>query len=270
MTEPERPMRAGGRGILVAHTAVWGTAAAAFYVLASVASTQWGLPPGRVLYDGLAPLPPYRWMRPPPELARDNQPPEPGEATLPLTAGSPPGSVTTGDGQASVIFETTTVAPARGESAVRVSLVPLDPAGVAAPPSGTRFDGNAYRIDARYAASGMPVNLQAPATIVLRYATGASRMARVSESGWSALQTITYPGGLQLLVAKPDALGVFVPLAPQGLPYTHPSRGWIYVVAGISVLIALLIGYMPRVLARLRGRGNSQCREARRDRDNGS
>lgn len=263
-------MRARGRGVATAWAAVWGTAAAAFYVVAALVSVQWGLAPGRVLYDGLAPVPPYRWLHPPPELARDNQPPEPGDATLPLTAGSPPGSVTTGDGQASVIFETTTVAPARGEFAARISIVPLDPAGLAAAPSGTRFDGNAYRIDARYASSGMPVKLQAPATIVLRYATGATHMAYASGSGWGVLQTIRYPGGLQLLVAKSDALGAFVPLAPQGLPYTHRSQWWIYVAAGASVLIALLIGYIPRVLARLRDRaGNGRRREARRDRDSG-
>jgi hypothetical protein len=116
-----------------------------------------------------------------------------------------------------------------------------------------RFDGNAYRIDARYVPSGIPVRLRAPATVVLRYATGATQVVRATGTEWAALQTLIYPGSLQLVVAKSDALGIFAPVAPKSLPYTHGSRWWIYAVAGVAVLIILLVGYLPRILARRLG-----------------
>jgi hypothetical protein len=252
-----REGRANG-GVAPGHAIAWGVGVAALYVITAVISGPWSVGPVRILYDGLAPLPPYRWVHPPPELARDNQAPEPGDATLPLTAGSAPGSVTTGDGQASVIFEENTVAPATGESAVRVSIAPMDPAAVAAAPKGTRFDGNAYTIDVRYLSSGQRVRLRAPATIVLRYATGATQMVRATGTGWSALQTLNYPGSLQLVVAKTQMFGIFTSVAPENLPYTRRIHWWVYVIAGLPVL-ALLLGYLPRILARFRARAQEHA-----------
>lgn len=252
MTHLEDREPRADRAVAADHRVAWGIAAVAIYAITIVISGASSVGPMRILYDGLAPLPPYRWLHPPPELARDNQAPEPGQATLPLTAGSPPGSVTTGDGQASVIFDENTVAPARGESTVQVNIIPVDPAAVAAPPAGTRFDGNAYTIDARYITSGQRVRLRAPATIVLRYATGAIQMVRATGSGWTGLQTLNYPGSLQLVVAKSEMFGTFAPVAPANLPYTRRTHWWVYVIASLP-FIALLIGYLPRILARLRG-----------------
>ncbi len=254
MTRPERRARAGHRGPAAGSPVPWGVGAAVLYVITAAVAMHGSPGPARVLYDGLTPLLPYRWSHPPLELARDNQPPAGGQTTLPLTAGSPPGSETTDDGQASVIFDANTVAPARGDSAIQVSIVPLDPAAVAPAPPGTRFDGNAYRIDAWYIPSRTPVRLRAPAAVVLRFATGATRLVRATGTGWTVLPTLTYPGNLQLVVAKSEVLGTFAPVAPKSLPYTQSSRWWIYAVAGVAVLIAVLIGYTPRILARLRGR----------------
>ncbi|HEX4835627.1 MAG TPA: hypothetical protein VFW01_04760, partial [bacterium] len=239
---------------------VWGGGAVALCVVTAGMSVLWGLGPIRILYDGLAPLLPYRWSHPPLELARDNQPPERGEGTLPLAAGSPPGSMTTNDGQASVIFDENAVMPTGTESAVRVSIDPLDPETVAAAPPGTRFDSNAYRIDARYAASRKPVMMRAPATVVLRYATGATQMVRADGPGWTALQTLTYPGSLQIVVAKSETFGIFAAVAPMNLPYTRRTSWWVYVIAGVPVIIVLLIGYGPQILARLRSRADARHR----------
>lgn len=259
MTHAQRRDRGTGRRVAGTRIFVWGGAVALYVVTASM-SVLWGLGSIRVLYDGLAPLLPYRWSHPPLELARDNQPPERGEGTLPLTTGSPPGPMTTGDGQASVIFDENTVLPPGTESALRVSIDPLDPETVAPAPPGTRFDSNAYRIDARYAASLKPVMMRAPATIVLRYATGATRMMQADGPGWTVLPTLTYPGSLQLVVAKSESFGIFAAVAPKNLPYTRGTSWWVYVIAGIPVILVLLIGYGPRILARLRLRADARRR----------
>ncbi|HEX2711557.1 MAG TPA: hypothetical protein VHM88_04945, partial [Candidatus Acidoferrales bacterium] len=171
----------------------WGAAAAILYLIIAVASSRWAGLPARILYDGFAPLTPYRWVHPQPELARDNQPPEPGTGDVPFgPEGLSPLSVTTGDGQAAAIFSEKTVAPRAGQTALRITLVPLDPAAVAAAPTGLRFDSNAYRIDASYVPSGGPVTLRARATVVLRYATVAAGIVHLSGTAWTALETKRY------------------------------------------------------------------------------
>jgi len=195
-------------------------------------------------------------VRPPLELASGNRPPEPGTGDVPFgPEGLSPLSVVTDDGQAAAIFDGKTVAPEAGEVAVRVSITPLDPAAVAAPPPGFRFDSNAYRIDVSYVPSGKPVVLRAPVTVVLRYASGAGRMLQASASGWIPRETIKYHESLQL-VARSQMLGVFATVAPKTLPYTRKASWWVYVVAGGSIIGGLIIGYgyMPRILAYLRRR----------------
>lgn len=230
----------------------WGVAAAILYLITAVASSRWTGLPARTLYDGLAPLAPYRWVRPPPELARDNQPPEPGTGDIPFgPEGLSPLSVTTGDGQAAVIFSEKTVARRAGEAAVRVTLVPLDPAAMAAAPAGLRFDSNAYRIDASYIPSGAPARLSARATVVLRYATGATGIVRFSGSAWAALATKRFDAA-QIITADTQALGLFAAQAPATLPYaaSHPWR--LYGALVLFALGAVLVFSLTRRLARRR------------------
>ena len=213
--------------------------------------------PRRPLLDGIAPLAPYRWLRPPSELARGNQPPAAGAATLPLgPTGSPAASVATDDGQATISLSDKVIAPQAGESSVRVAVTPLDPATVAPPPPDMRFDGNAYRIDAVYPLSGRPARLQKPATIVLRYATAATQLSHAAAAGpqWTTIKSTNYPGSLQVLVADSETLGIFTTLAPRSMAYVHRTSRWVYaVVAGVPIA-ALLIGFLPKMLARRRRR----------------
>lgn len=59
-------------------------------------------PHGRMLYDGLVPQPPYRWMRPPAGRG-DNEPPQPYTGEVPLgAAGSVAAELSTDDLQATV------------------------------------------------------------------------------------------------------------------------------------------------------------------------
>lgn len=192
------------------HWLGWGVLAAALYLGAVVGM---GPLPGPLLYDGLVPLPPYRWVHPPAGVARDNQPPNPVQQTLTVgPRGSPASEVSTDDDQALVTFPAGVVAPRSGESSVRVKIIPLDPATVAPAPRGQPYDGNAYRFEAAYASSGAPVVLTAPVTIVLRYAVHATRMLRYNDSDWATLSVTRYDGSQQVL-ANSDRLGIFVAAA---------------------------------------------------------
>ncbi len=175
-------------------------------------------PHGRPLYDGLMPQPPYRWVHPPAGRQGDNEQPKPYTGFLPLHAdGSAPAEYATDDLQATLTLPANVAAPRAGETRARVTLTPLDPDTLAPPPSGRRFDGNAYRIDAVYDTSGAPVTLRGPVTIVLRYAVHATTILRLEKTGdragWTRLPTTVYTGSQEDL-AHSDTLGVFVPSSP--------------------------------------------------------
>ena len=190
----------------------WGLAIGAAYV--GVVALSWS-PTVRLLYDGLVPLPPYRWVTPPPERAKDNQPPQPGADTLALgPRGSPAAEVATGDDQALATFPAAALAPRPGESSVKVRLSPLDPLTLGTVPAGRRFDGNAYRIEATYAASAAPAVLTAPVTVVLRYPAHATLLLRAQDAGWQSLHTTRFDGSQQVLGPSND-LGVFVAASPS-------------------------------------------------------
>ena len=233
----------------------WGLALVLFYLVA--AGVRYGpeTSSGRLLLDGMAPLAPYRWLRPPSELARGNQLPAAGAATLALgPSGVPAASVATDDGQATVSLNDNVIGPQAGESSVRVMITPIDPASVAPPPPDMRFDGNAYRFSAVYPLSDRPARLQKPATIVLRYATAATQMSRAATAGpnWITIKSTNYPGSLQVLVADSETLGIFTTLAPRGLAYVHRTSWWVYAAAAGAPIAALLIGFLPKMLSRRR------------------
>jgi hypothetical protein len=194
---------------------VWGAGAAALYITAALWAER-GAIPLRILYDGFAPPPPYRWVRPPARLAAENQPPEAGSGSISLSAGSEYASVGTGDGQAFVIFPPDAIAPSGNESAAGIALVPLDPATIGPPPEGTRVDGNAYRIAARYTTSQQPVVLRKPVTVVLRYPTSGTGVLRSTDSWWTLLRSTNIHMALQT-VAETDRLGIFAAAAPVGV-----------------------------------------------------
>ncbi len=184
-----------------------------FYLATIVGA--WGWPISlRLLYDGFVPPVPYRWVRPPITLAFGNRPPEPGTGLIALTAsGSSPGTILTGDAQAGVIFPEDAIEEPSGESSVIVTITPLDPGGIAPVPSGLRFDGNAYRFDAVYAGSRRPLVLRKPATVVLRYPTGATDLLQLSGPRWSPLHASPIEIAFQIYVST-ITLGVFVAAGP--------------------------------------------------------
>ena len=171
-------------------------------------------PHDRLLMDGLVPQPPYRWVHPPAGQAGDSQQPRPYSAVLSLTAaGSAPAEFATDDLQATLTLPANVVPPRAGETKARVTLTPLDPAALAPAPSGRRFDGNAYRLEAVYDSSGAPVQVTGPVTVVLRYAVHATTILRLDRGddkpAWARLPTTVYTGSQEAL-AHSDRLGVFV------------------------------------------------------------
>ncbi len=187
----------------------WGLGAAALYLV--VASLTWRVVPVRILYEGDAPPPPYHWVTPPPALAGSNEAPASAAGSVPVGLRS--GTLATGDGQAVVVFPEGSIAPRAGESSADVRITPLDPAKVAPPPRGFRFDGNAYRIEGMYSVSKAPVSLAKPATIVLRYPVHATELFRLSPSGWVSIRALTVSASLQIF-APVDQLGAFVAATP--------------------------------------------------------
>jgi hypothetical protein len=204
----QRRFRRGGRGPHLRRLA-WGLAAALLYVGIVAFSRP---PAGRILYDGLTPLAPYRWVRPPIDRTGDNQPPSPGSGAAVLgPQGSQATEISTGDEQALITIPAGAFPPHAGESSVKVTITPLDPATIAPVPPGHAFDGNAYRFEATYANSGAPAAITAPLTVVLRYAVHGVVILRAQDRGWRPLQTARFDGSQQML-ATTDVLGVFVPL----------------------------------------------------------
>jgi len=196
-----------------AAAAAWGLAAVLLYL--AITPAVWRAVPARLLYEGEAPPAPYHWVHPPPELARDNQPPTGGTGQIGLNpTGSGSASILTDDAQAGVIFPHDSVAPKAGVTAAVVRITPVDPATVAPPPPGLVFDGNGYRVEAAYQ-NGGPIALGRPVTPVLRYPQHATVLLRWSDGKWTALDTKRVQAALQIFAAS-DRLGVFVAARPAG------------------------------------------------------
>lgn len=204
--------------------------------------------PIRLLYDGLVPLPPYRWVHPPASRARDNKPALPGAGTVAMGPPSRAAEIATDDDQALVTFPQGAIAARSGESSVKVTIVPLDPVTVAPAPGGRRFDGNAYRIETVYAASGAPAVLASPATVVLRYPVHATMLLRSEGTGWEALSPQVFTGSQQIL-ANTNRLGVFTAATLYNARRVGGGSGGSDGTV-VAALGAVLAGLVAVVLAR--------------------
>lgn len=218
----------------------WGLIAAALYLI--VAPAVWRGVPARLLYEGEAPPAPYRWVHPPPELARDNVQPSGGSGQIGLNpTGSGSASILTDDAQAGAIFPHDAVAPKPGTTAAVVRITPVDPATVAPPPPGTVFDGNGYRVDATYLNDG-PAALRRPLTPVLRYPRHATVLLRWADGKWTALDTKRVEAALQIFAAS-DRVGVFVAARPAG----GGAASWLpYGAGALALVVAAAITFVMR------------------------
>ncbi len=213
-----------------------GIAAGVLYLVTMLVSS--GHVPVRILYDGLYPLAPYRWVRPPAFHLSQNEPPAGGTGSVEITAnGSEAVSLSTDDGQAVVILPKDGVAPRPGESTADLKFTPLDPEKVALPPPGRRFDGNAYRIEGAYRTSRAPLNLQKATTVVLRYPSEASEIWRYDGSRWTQLQAGAGVVEASLQVyASADQLGIFVATVSQSRR-SASAAWWAFALAVVGLVV---------------------------------
>ena len=225
-----------------------GGVAAIGYIVVAMLSFNRGLVPTRPLYDGTAPPPPYRWVKPPSDLADTNQPPDAGSGTVAFTNGeSANTTVPTNDGQAIVAFQQGSFKPLAGQTSAKVTITPIDPATVGPSPAGYDYDGNAYRVNATYAPSGTaaeiapttcPTNTQTTTTkcptVVLRFPLFGTELFRYDDTAWTHLEAHTSPTSLQVFADTPK-LGVFA-VAGVSLPPVrlNSSKVGLYLAIGLG------------------------------------
>jgi hypothetical protein len=247
---------------------------AALYVVGATVAASLGSGSGRPLLDGFTTPLPYRWVSPPPALASGNKPPAGGRFTVALTdKGSEARVLFTSDLQATLILEAGAIAPSPGQSAVKVSIEPLDPHRLGPPPRGVTIVGNAYAIRAVYSPSGLEVvKLAGPARVALVYPATAGlyhhRMLQSSTgSRWRTLTTTDTATQLQAIsdVATP---GVFA-VGQVGKPSSGGSLARSLPALLLTVAALAVAGWFGVTAARdrLRARRTSGASGTRRGRN---
>lgn len=242
-----------------------GLVAAIVYIAAAVVTFDAGWLPARPLYDGTAPVEPYRFVDPPPDQQATNLEPTSGEDTVPFgEEGFPGATVLTPDQQAFVILEPDGVEQPADAEGLRVTIDPLDPDEVGAPPEGLAYEGNAYRIEAVYVPTEEPARLTAPATVLLRYPFGATALLRRDGDRWVQMEART-GGGFELF-GETQELGLF---ATAGLPFHQPSDArWTDITLAAAGFLVVVVGVLlgrsrvsqKRTQARLRAMGKKAKR----------
>ncbi len=198
----------------------------------------------RPLLDGLAPPPPYRWVKPPPELSSGNRPPSGATSTVPLgPAGSSVTAISTSDGQANLVMEAGAIAPAAGQRSGHVAM------------SGLVLAGNAYRVRFSYQPSGRPVKTPAgrstvsliypvlpiPVSSPFDYAILSSTDGRA----WARQSSTATPGSHQVssTLPAPGYVIAAVPRAPaeQAAPNRTPLFAGLAAAAALIAVAAIAL-----------------------------
>jgi hypothetical protein len=240
--------------------AVTGLLAAAAYLAGALASG--GLSPWarRPLLDGLAPRAPYRWVKPPPELAATNKPPSSGHFEVKLAAtGSQVGAFSTQDTQVTLIMGEKAFKPSAGQSAVAVDVAPLDPGSLGAAPSDLLVAGNAYRIDGSYLPAKRKIEqVDGEFSVGVVYpllaapvADPAGHVLLHSRDGrdWKQLPSVDVPSTHQVNAQLTEFGYVMVGIPPGSGASTSlldRVRGQAPLVAGIVLLLLAVVFFFRR------------------------
>jgi len=126
----------------------------------------------RPLLDGAVPLPPYRWVSPPPGLSSAHRNPKSGRFTVGLDSKrrSKAKVLSTPDFQASMALPGGAIRAPAGSTSVVIRIAPLAPGSGPVLPSGIRIAGNVYRFRATAQPGGKAAGrLVRPAQLVLFY-----------------------------------------------------------------------------------------------------
>lgn len=228
----------------------------------------------RPILDGFAPPPPYRWVRPPLDLASTNKPPSAGRFTLSLTptTGSRADVLSTADGQVSLALGEGAIPSRQGEDSVALTITPMAPATGAEVPRKLQIAGNVYGIAAEYQPSGNPVlRLRSPARLVMAYPLPIdvavyhhTLLHSKDGSSWTTLRSTDSLVGqvvhadvaeLGFFAVGQAVLGTTTPAAPSG-------GGKVFVVvlvSGFAVLAVIVVAEIRR-----RARRRPSCPSPRR------
>jgi hypothetical protein len=227
-----------------------GALALAAYAAGSWLSASLGVVSSTML-DGLSPPPPYRWVNPPPELARDNQEALRGRFPLALSKkGSSAGAFSTSDGQATLVVSEGSIAPSPGADALQVEIEPLDPADVGGRlPEGLEITGNVYRMSATYKPGGEEVKELTEGgdqRIILLYPAEAGEhrahtlVASPDGDTWTKLTTQDSSGQQQAQGAI-TSLGYFAVAAPRAEKASSTQVVAIVALAVVLLVLAALV-----------------------------
>lgn len=221
-------------------------AAAAAYAVAA-----WLVTPG--FFDGAVPAEPYRWVSPPPALARNNQPPLAGHGAVVVGRGgqTDPTSVFTSENQPQA---SVSLLPGAFPAAATVD---IRPATTFPPETGLLCQTNVYLVTA-----SQP--LQREALVTLRFSDAVpapSDVYRAPKEGgsWTRVGS-TGASSPFYISARSDQLGYFAGCYPGGADRaaSGPRVGGgqtLPIIVGLAVVL-VLIGGVPLALLRRRRPGD--------------
>jgi hypothetical protein len=202
--------------------------------------TSFGAPP---VLDGLTAPPPYRWVKPPADLAATNQKPFEGTFSLTFTGGrSEAGAFTTRDSQLSMVLDPGALPPEGNPTGARISITPMAPSSVTKP-SGYTIDGNVYRIGIKETPAGTAVNrFTNPQRVILVYPADKSflkpqHILAISSDGrsWTRLksQDSTIQQQSSALIGSPGFLAVLTPIKSK----SSTTATAVYVAIALAILV---------------------------------
>jgi hypothetical protein len=234
-----------------------GIGIAVLYLVGAGLSGRASLLARRPLLDGLAPPVPYRWVKPPPDLAASNKPPASLRVSVELAAtGSRIGAFATSDGQFNLVLSEGAVPARPGQTSVAVSIDPVDPATLGPAPPGLLVAGNAYRVQARYRPSGAKIDtLGGRSSVGLVYpllATAVANpaghlvLASADGRGWQRLQSTDTPGTHQVSAGLTTTGWVEVAVPPAGPGGGGNGRGRVLLLAGAVAALLVLAAVLAR------------------------
>ncbi|MGH9265503.1 MAG: hypothetical protein ACRD1D_12520 [Acidimicrobiales bacterium] len=229
-------VRLGRAGILVV----------VLYVVVAAATSALSSRPVLPLFDGFAPPVAYNWVNPPPEVAAGNTVPQPVEREFPLgPEGADATNATTEDGQAIVGLDKASVPAHPPDIAVKVRIVPLDPARLGALPPGLRPVSNAYQVSLSYVPSQTALSqLGAKGTVALTAAEAGDKLLFSPDGGQWQERTFRPFGQDNGVFAELETAGYFV-VASSSVPQ-HAAQE-----AGRNILLLGLTGALPIIGAAL-------------------
>lgn len=235
-----------------------GVGLAVLYLAVLVATMTLQGRPVLPLFDGLVPPPPYQWVNPPPGYGF-NVEPEPAEVRVPLgETGSVPDGPTGVNGQVVLNLPEGAVPARAGETAVRITIEPLDPARLDPLPPGLIPEGNAYEIRMRYHPSGETIrDLAVPGNVVLATPEPASALL-VSADGrtWETIETQRV-GGPDSVGAPFRRAGHYVAAIP-GVARPAEGTSWLRTLRRVLIVVlsvALAVNVAGRIRQRRRSSG---------------